>query len=117
MKTYEYKIIDTNKMYIIKVGQNAQDNWDIIDAVDGSDIWFHVKNHPSCHVILKTNGEQLDVIDNSVLRHCAKLCKDGSKFRYNRSNTIIYTEVNNVKKDVKGETGSVFVKRTKKINV
>ena len=36
----------------IIVGSSSQENWDIIDDSCQNDIWFHLENLPSCHVIL-----------------------------------------------------------------
>jgi DNA phosphorothioation-dependent restriction protein DptG len=117
MKESEFECPITNKIYQIKIGQNAQDNWDIIMSSDKSDIWFHVSNNPSCHVILASDNENLKMIPKSVLHHCASLCKDGSKQKDCRSVSIIYTEIKNVLIDKKGRIGSVFTKNTKTIKI
>ena len=44
------------------VGDNAHDNHAIIDAADRSDIWVHLKDIPSCHVILHL------VVDEEILK-------------------------------------------------
>lgn len=110
MKESEFECPITEKIYQIKVGETAQDNWDIIDAADSTDIWFHVKKFPSCHVILETDSH-LSKIHKSVLYYCAGLCKEGSKHKNARRVTIIYTEVKNVTKYKKGGPGSVFAKK------
>jgi predicted ribosome quality control (RQC) complex YloA/Tae2 family protein len=35
------------------VGSDAQDNFNIIDAAEPTDMWFHLSGHSSCHVIAK----------------------------------------------------------------
>jgi len=35
----------------ILLGENAQDNWDIIDF-ESNHIWLHLDSFPSCHVII-----------------------------------------------------------------
>lgn len=107
----------TNKIYQIKVGESAQDNWDIIESSDRSDVWFHVEKFPSCHVILSTDSEPLKKIHRSVMKYCASLCKEGSKQRNAKGVSIIYTEVQNVTIDKKGNVGSVFSRKTKKIMI
>jgi len=115
MKEFEFECPITNKIYAIKVGESAQDNWDIIRDAENSDIWFHVENHPSCHVILEVEGTPIKKVHRSVLNYCAALCKEGSKQRNARKVSIIYTEVKNVTIDKKGKVGSVFTRKTKKL--
>lgn len=117
MKEEEFECPITNKIYTIRVGETAKDNWDIIGDADGSDIWFHVDKFPSCHVILETDGEKLKNIHRSVLRYCAYLCKEGSKQKNAKKVSIIYTEVRNVTINKKGSVGSVFSRRTDNISV
>jgi predicted ribosome quality control (RQC) complex YloA/Tae2 family protein len=114
---HEFECPNTNKIYQIKVGKDAQDNWDIIQEADQSDAWFHLDKFPSCHVILYTNSEPIKKIHRSVLRECARLCKNGSKQCNVKNTTVIYTEVKYVKIDKKGDVGSVFTRKTKKIMI
>jgi predicted ribosome quality control (RQC) complex YloA/Tae2 family protein len=116
MKEYEYECSITNKIYSIKVGETAQDNWDIIGDAENSDIWFHVDKFPSCHVILETDSTQLKKIHRSVLNYCASLCKEGSKQKNAKKVSIIYTEVKNVTINKKGDVGSVFTRKTNKLS-
>lgn len=116
MKEYEYESIYDECIYIIKVGQSAQENWDLIDISEQDDIWFHVENNPSCHVVLTTNVFKANKIPHkSVINYCASLCKEGSKLKNNKNVKIIYTQIKNVKKADK--LGSVIAKNTKKIKI
>jgi predicted ribosome quality control (RQC) complex YloA/Tae2 family protein len=92
MKTEIFTFEATN--YTIFIGQNAQENTEIVTNASQHDIWFHVENSPSCHVLLK-------VLDKSklpiqVLKRCAYLCKVNSKAKYEKTSQIIYTRVCNV---------------------
>ena len=117
MKELEFECPNTNNIYRIKVGKSAQDNWDIIEDADSSDIWFHVANHPSCHVILEVNGTPIKKIHRSVIKHCSILCKEGSKQKNVRKVKIIYTEVKNITIDKKSKIGSVITHNTKNITI
>ena len=100
--------------YVIQIGENRYDNFDIIDKASGSDIWFHVEGLPSCHVILKTNEKKRD-IPNQVIKRCAYLCKINSKAKKLKTCNISYTTIDNVKKtDV---IGQVEVKKCKTLNL
>ena len=65
-------------IYTILVGKNKEDNFKIIDDSLDTYIWFHIKDEPSCHVILK-NTDNLRSIPKQVIKHCAYLCKINSK--------------------------------------
>jgi len=97
---------------VCKIGQNAQENWDIIKESNQTDLWFHIDKLPSCHVVLSTKNKKFDKDD---IRTCAKLCKENSK--YNGTVNIIYTQIKNISID-KSQVGSVHVKKScKKICV
>lgn len=116
MRDEEFECSITSAIYTIKVGEIAQDNWDIIGDASQNDIWFHVENFPSCHVVLKVPGKIKDV-HKSVYKYCASLCKEGSKQKNAKCISIIYTEIKNVTIDKKGSVGSVFSRKTKKIMI
>lgn len=69
MKTEEFN--DTT----IVIGQNAKENWDIINF-DCDHIWLHLNSFPSCYVIIKDNNP-----DEDVLAYAATLCKYNTKYR------------------------------------
>ena len=107
MKTF----IDEETNIEIIIGQNAQENWDIIDNADQSEIWFHLDSFPSPHVIIKhTNPPK------NIIYQAAFLCKDYSKYKNYKNLKIIYTTCKNIKKtEVKG---SVIIKgKTNKITI
>jgi len=99
------------KIYKILIGKSDQNNWDIIDKSSQNDIWFHVDNQPSCHVIIQTDGELK--IGRSVIKQAATLCKENSKARNMRKVKIIFTLIKHVKKST--DIGSVTTKKTQHI--
>lgn len=114
MKEYEYVCIYDDITYKICVGESAQENWDLINDSSQNDIWFHVKDCASCHVVLKTN-ECKKYPHKSVIKYCAILCKEGSKLKLNKNISITYTEIKNVKKLDK--IGSVTTKNIRIIKI
>lgn len=96
MKEVLYECDQDDHIYLIKIGENARDNWDLIDISSQKDIWFHVSGHPSCHVVLCTDDVQKP--NKSAIKYCAGLCKEGSKLKYNKSLKIMYTYIKNVRK-------------------
>jgi len=107
---FEHKSLE----YIIQIGQNKQDNFDIIDLSNPTDIWFHVEHMASCHVILKTDKKMRD-IPHQVLKRCAYLCKINSKARTLNKCDISYTTINNVTKT--DTIGQVLVTNCKTISI
>lgn len=108
------KIIDnqTNFEFEAKIGKNAQENWDLIDGAVQNDIWFHLKDHPSSHVILTIGSEKPS---RNVIKACCVLCKQHSKMKSLKNITVIYTEIKNV---LKGDAvGSVTTSKTKEIKI
>jgi predicted ribosome quality control (RQC) complex YloA/Tae2 family protein len=83
--------------WTIIIGKNREDNWKIIDDAEPTDIWFHVRDIPSCHVILKTSTH-LSNVTNDVLRYCAFLCKMNSKAKTEKKTIIMYSPIKYVKK-------------------
>jgi hypothetical protein len=76
------------------IGQDAKDNFDILDRADATDWWFHVYNAPSCHVIAHLPGK----LDRDDLRHVkrrgAVICRQYAK----TSDKIMCAKVEDVKK-------------------
>ncbi|MDR1285713.1 MAG: NFACT RNA binding domain-containing protein [Campylobacteraceae bacterium] len=57
--------------YKIMVGKNEKGNVQLLKTAKKNDIWFHVKDIPSSHVILKTDKSN---ISDEIIVFCAKLC-------------------------------------------
>lgn len=83
-----------NTTYTINIGQNAQENTEMVLGASQHDIWFHVENSPSCHVTLTCMNNKS--VPRQVLKRCAYLCKINSKAKYEPLSQIIYTRVSNV---------------------
>lgn len=88
------------------VGTDAQDNFDIIDESEPTDMWFHLAEVSSCHVIAKM--PQDIKVDNKqkqqIIKQGALLCKQNSKYKSARSVDVIYTLLSNITKtDILGQ--------------
>ena len=93
MKTYIF--VYNNIEYTIYVGQNKTENWEIIDAAEKTDIWFHIENMASCHVIFR-NVEKVKLRD--IPKQVIKRVKTMSKCN------VIYTPISEViKTDIVGQ--------------
>lgn len=67
-----------------KVGKNAKENWDLIEKSEDDDIWIHLHDYPSCHVIIE-NTKSLD--EEHILYGC-RLCKEHSKYKNNKKMSV-----------------------------
>lgn len=91
------------------IGENAQDNFDVIDASDPEDIWFHLTELPSCHIVAKIpfydnyNRKQI----HKIVVQGADICKQHSKFKSQKKVQVTYTKIKNVNKT--HITGSVML--------
>ena len=101
------KIEEFNDITII-IGQNAQENWNLINF-DCDYIWLHLNSFPSCHVIIEDNNPEPE-----VLEYAAQLCKENTKYRNLRNLRVNYTLLSNI---TKAETeGAVYMKSKRKVN-
>jgi predicted ribosome quality control (RQC) complex YloA/Tae2 family protein len=100
------------------IGQNAAENFQIIDDSQPNDLWFHVTEFPSCHVIAKIN-DIMDSINRKDIKYIVKqgaiLCKQHSKYKSVKNLDINYTEISNVQKT--SVVGSVITSNTKNITI
>jgi len=62
---------------IYRVGRNARENWNLIENAEDGDIWIHLHNQPSCHVVIESKK---DITDEEIL-YGANLCKEYSKMK------------------------------------
>ena len=89
----------------IYVGKNNYQN-DMLtfDMASGNDWWFHSKQIPGSHVILKTNGRE---VPDKAFEEAASLAAYYSKARNSDKVEIDYTLKKNIKKPNKAKPGFV----------
>jgi predicted ribosome quality control (RQC) complex YloA/Tae2 family protein len=99
MKIVKKFIQSLNKNVEYKIGENAEDNFNIIDHSHGDDIWFHVQGASSTHVVASIYGMNLDKKHyRQIVTQGAVLCKQNSKYYAMSNLAIIYTTINNIEK-------------------
>ncbi|WP_229203827.1 NFACT RNA binding domain-containing protein [Campylobacter anatolicus] len=79
--------------YKIAVGKNEKGNETLLKNANKNDIWLHIKDIPSAHVIIKTNKAKLS---DEVLNYAAKICLNFSVSGAGRY-AIDYTKRENVR--------------------
>lgn len=112
MKEYTYNCAYNNITYKIECGENGKENWELIKKSKQNDIWFHVENNSSTHVVLHINDKKTQ-IHKGVIKYCGELTKQGSKYRHNKNISIMFTEIKNVKINYNDKPGSVYARKTK----
>ncbi len=61
--------------YKVLVGRNSNENQKLLEIAKANDLWMHIRDVPSSHVIIRTDKQNLP---DSVLKAAAKLCVDFS---------------------------------------
>ncbi len=61
--------------YKVLVGRNSNENQKLLEIAKANDLWMHIRDTPSSHVIIKTDKQNLP---DSVIQAAAKLCVDFS---------------------------------------
>lgn len=90
-----------HKGWIYLVGQDKLENDTLVKTNSPECYWFHLKDQPSCHVILQfetdqPKDEQYKKRLRSALKHGCLLCKQHSKCIQHLPVTIMYTLLSNV---------------------
>ena len=83
--------------YTIHSGKSAKGNDKLLDESSPKDVWFHVADAPSSHIILSNPTEMaINKIPRQVIKRCACICKASAKL--STKCAIIYTERANIEK-------------------
>ena len=91
--------------YHMYVGKNNLQNDELtFDFAVGNDWWFHAKQAPGSHVIVKTNGEELP---DRTFEEAGRLAAYYSSMRGSEKVEIDYVEKKHVKKPKGGKPGFV----------
>ena len=99
MKTKVLFVQGVNREITFYIGENQNENFDVIDLGKQHDIWFHANNISSCHVvaILPEDIEKKDL--RYIIKIGALLCKSNTnKLKLLRNVEITYSQLKNVVK-------------------
>ncbi len=61
--------------YKVLIGRNAKENQTLLRLAKSNDLWMHIRDIPSSHLIIKTDKQNLP---QNVIEKAAKLCVDFS---------------------------------------
>ena len=99
---------ENTRIYIGK--NNKQNDYIISKLASDEDLWFHTKDCPGSHVLLKTQN-----ITDELILECANLAKQNSKGANSSKIGIIYTKRKHLRKPPKANLGYVTYKNEKEI--
>lgn len=102
-KVYGYRCYEVDG-YTVKVGRNNKENEEVTFSAAPDDVWLHVKDYPSSHVVISTGGKG---VSDEVLKIAAEICAYGSTARGGGKIEVVYTKRANVKKQRGKKIGSV----------
>ena len=93
----------------IKLGENAQENWDISFNSHPNFIWMHLAHYPSGHLVIQNRSPSFQTINE-----CAKLCQQYSKCKKMRHLKYSMTTCKNLLKGDKiGEVEFISYRKVK----
>ena len=67
--------------YKVQLGKNEKGNIEVLQTARAKDIWIHMKDRPSAHVIIKTDKQNLPL---HIIEGAARLCVDFTMFEKGR---------------------------------
>ncbi len=104
--------IDSFDVYIGK--NNKQNDYLTMKFAHNNDLWFHTKDIHGSHVILKTNGTE---VEQSTINKCASIAAYYSKAKNSSNVAVDYTFVRYVKKPSGAKPGKVIYTNYQTVNV
>ncbi len=101
--------------FTVLVGKNNRQNDELtLKIASKDDYWFHTQSFHGSHVILKTEGKE---VDEDTLYKCAKLAANNSKAKLSNNIPVDYTLVKFVKKPGSAKPGMVVYTNYKTLYV
>ena len=59
--------------YKVQLGKNERGNVELLKSARAKDVWLHMRDQPSCHVIITTDKQNLP---DKIIQAAARLCVD-----------------------------------------
>ena len=99
MKEFVVWFDNIDEDIIFYVGENATDNFKVIDSGNPNDLWFHAKEISSCHVVAHVPSKIDKRELKTIIKRGALLCKQNTNKLSNiREVEIMYTQLQNITK-------------------
>ena len=91
--------------FIIKCGKNNLQNEALLEQANRNDLWLHVKDYHSSHVIIKSEGKE---VPNEVILVASEICAYNSEAKSGSKIAVDITKRKFVKKQPLSRPGAVF---------
>lgn len=108
------KYISSNGNLIMIGKNNKQNDYLTLRLADNEDLWFHTKDIPGSHVLLKVGGKKFD--EKEILE-AATLAAYYSKAKMSENVPVDYTTKRNVRKPSGAKPGLVIYEKNKTVYV
>jgi predicted ribosome quality control (RQC) complex YloA/Tae2 family protein len=103
MKSIIINIPSLKRDFIFCIGQNAEDNDNVIDCAHPDDLWFHVAHKSSCHITAAIPDDITRKDLKYIINQGATLCKKMS-YPTEKKLDILFTKIKYVQKtDIAGK--------------
>lgn len=99
--------------YECRVGENAEENWKMLDRANKKHWFFHLTDFPSCYVILECSREPS--VEDKM--RCAEICVENTRQRKSRNVKVDVTLCSNVVRSDQDEVGECDYRSQKKVQV
>jgi predicted ribosome quality control (RQC) complex YloA/Tae2 family protein len=102
-----------NRKITFYIGQNKNENFEVIDNGEPDDLWFHANDISSCHIVAIIPKDISKNDKKYIIKTGALLCKKyTNKIKNLKSVEIIYTQIKNIVKT--SVPGCVIINNNKK---
>ena len=99
--------------YVCRVGENAVENWELLEQSKDNYVFFHLSAFSSCYLILECYYKNICDIPVNIIIKAAEICKSKTKYKNLSNIRVDYTFCSNVKR---GEiVGEIVYKSNKKV--
>lgn len=98
--------------FTAKIGQNAKENWFLLENAKPEYYFFHLRSFSSCYVIWEYEG---DDVKEDTLQELAKICLANTKHRDAKNIKVDCTRCKNLEKG--NIVGEVVYKSRRKVQV
>lgn len=97
------------------VGRNDVQNDDLVRHSNGNDLWFHIRDFPGSHVVVRTAKKK--EVPLETIREAARLALKHSTKARDGKGTVVYTHVKNLRRPKDAPPGRVLVTMEKTLQV
>jgi predicted ribosome quality control (RQC) complex YloA/Tae2 family protein len=111
----KYRKFTSANGYEMIVGRNDVQNDDLVRHSNGNDLWFHIRDFPGSHVIVRT-AKKNEVPFDTILEAAKLALKFSTKARDMRG-TVVYTHVKYLRRPKNAPPGKVLVTKEKTVQV